>query len=325
MRPVPVTDGPTELPAYRALLVVDARRFSSLPGRDHARVTDEIPVVLRRAFDRAGLTRLWEEAAFRDSTGGDSYYCGLDSRYLPSLLNPLLGALQDELVSRNAHAHHPIRLRASIHVGPLTGPESGKASEGSGAARIETHRLLDSDPVRSLLESAGQATCVAAIVSERAYLDAVASGYAGESPDLYRRVRAERKEYGGAAYLRVPLPSGGLLDHGFLASDDDAPGSGERPSGAGDDTPTERLSIVTGDGGAVKTVGGADNRGTVGDGNSGVVVGDGNSGKVVGGDLHHGARYGGGRHETHNVGDGHVHIGRHEGTISQTFGGGGRR
>lgn len=214
----------TDLPAYRALLVVDMKDFSGERGRDHAELTESIPAILRQAFRRCGLVELWEEALFQGSTG-DGHFSGFTSRSLPHLLNPVLPALQTELDHRNETSGTTIRMRASVNVGPMTGEGENTISDGSGDARVETHRLLDSEPVRDLLERSGRATCVAAIVSARAFEDAVLSGYSAEDPELYVPAPVQVKSYQGTAYLRVPHPSGDLLRRGF--SNDDAGSSGE--------------------------------------------------------------------------------------------------
>jgi CBS domain-containing protein len=91
--------------------------------------------------------------------------------------------------------------------------------DGSGDARIENHRLLDSEPVRDLLTRSSPITRVAGIVSARAFEDAVLSGFTGDDPDLYVPVHVEVKSYRGDAYLRVPKPSGDLLVRGFQPSE----------------------------------------------------------------------------------------------------------
>lgn len=228
-----------ELPPYRALLVVDMKDFSGERGRDHARLTEEIPRILRDAFKRCGLADLWDERRFHGTTG-DGYFAGFGSAHLPFLLNPFLAALQDELAYRNhvapVTAHRrPIRMRASVHVGPMTDSGGNALADGSGAARVETHRLLDADPVRDLLKRSAETTRVVAIVSARAYEDAVLSGYAAESTDLYVPAPVQVKTFQGKAYLRVPHPSGDLLAQGFRPDDGD---DAEQPrDGGGPDAP----------------------------------------------------------------------------------------
>lgn len=232
---------PTALPNYRALLVVDMKDFSGERGRDHAELTESIPAILRQAFRRCGLVELWEEALFQGSTG-DGYFSGFTSRSLPHLLNPVLPALQTELDHRNETSGTTIRMRASVNVGPMTGEGENTISDGSGDARVETHRLLDSEPVRDLLERSGRATCVAAVVSARAFEDAVLPGYSAEDPDLYVPAPVQVKSYQGTAYLRVPHPSGDLLRRGFRVDGPAKAGQSEEestPAGTTGDTATD--------------------------------------------------------------------------------------
>lgn len=234
--------GATELPPYRALLVVDVKDFSSIPGRHHAELTDEIPHILGPAFIRAGLDELWDERRWYGTTGDGCVY-GFRPVNLPFLLNPFLAALQEELEFRNRSGRdqrfgQAIRMRVSVSVGPVTDSGTNMLSEGSGHARIEIHRLLDANPVKDLLTRSGDVTRVAAIVSARAYEDAVQSGYCGEDPSLYVPAPVQVKSYQGTAYLRVPTPSGGLLTEGFRP-DGEGPATGSaRPGNAEEQDPT---------------------------------------------------------------------------------------
>ncbi|TDW81408.1 hypothetical protein EV137_7412 [Kribbella pratensis] len=216
------------LPPYRSMLVVDMKDYSGAPGRQHAHLNAVIPEILQSAFARCALEGLWNEISFADSTG-DGYAIGLPAERLPFLLNPFLGSLQDELTDRSrmltAAGFADIRMRVSVTVGPVSDSGADGVSDGAGNARVELHRLLDSEPVRDLLTRSGDATRVAAIVSARAFEDAVAARYTDEDPDLYVAVPVKVKRYEGQAYLRVPLPSGDLLTSGFRSAEDPA---GER-------------------------------------------------------------------------------------------------
>lgn len=245
---------PVELPAYRALLVVDMRKFSAEPGRDHAEITELIPNILQRSFRRCGLDEFWDDPLFYGTTG-DGYFVGNRSQLLPYLLNPFLPTLQAELAERNANSQRTIRMRASVNVGPMTGSRGETLSEGSGDSRIENHRLLDSPAVRDLLERSGPSTCVGAIISERAFQDAVVQAYSGEDPDVYVKVRAKTKEREAWAYVRVPHPTGDLLRQGFVREEeveDDPEGEDGEDRTAGDGSSphyvvTHNTSIQTGE------------------------------------------------------------------------------
>ncbi|PWW64725.1 hypothetical protein [Actinokineospora spheciospongiae] len=211
---------PVEMPPHRALLIVDVKDFSTRPGRYHAELTDRIPLILRQAFQRCGLVDMWDETRFSGGTG-DGYYLGFTSMKLPLLLNPFLPALQEELDYRNtlAAAEAPMRMRVSVQVGPMTDDSISDLSTGSGDARVQAHRLLDAEPVRDLLTRSTHKTCVAAIVSQAAYANAVQGGYTGESPDDYVATPVRVKQFEGIAYLRVPTPTGDLLKQGFVPAE----------------------------------------------------------------------------------------------------------
>lgn len=236
--PNPDSGNVAELPPYLALLGVDVKDFSGNPGRHHAELTEAIPGILRQTFNRCGLAELWEEMRFQFTTG-DGYVLGFRSVLLPFLLNPFLPTLQEELDYRNEVSSvsgqgRIIRMRVSINVGPVTDSGENRISDGSGDTRIEVHRLLDSPPVRDLLTRSTDTTCVAAIVSSRAFEDAVVAGFTDEDPNLYVEAPVEVKSYQGTAYMRVPKPSGDLLTYGFRPAE-----PGEQNIATGQQEPTQ--------------------------------------------------------------------------------------
>ncbi|MFD1517009.1 hypothetical protein [Pseudonocardia yunnanensis] len=262
------------------MFIVDMKDFSGTPGRRHAELTEEIPRILRDAFRRANLMEMLDDVRFQGTTG-DGYVLGFRSAVLPYLINPLLVELQNELAYRNragraAHAQEVIRMRVSVHVGPVTYSGQNTISDGSGNARIETHRLLDAEPVRDLLARSTDATCVAAIVSARAYEDAVLSGYAADDPGFYVEAPVQVKSYEGTAYLRVPCPTGGLLKHGFRPPDDPTITSNESPQSPPVDSRSRHSTV--GDVWGQNTV----NQG----GNVGIGSVGGSVGTVYNGDIH---------------------------------------
>lgn len=217
---------PSALPPYRAILVVDVENFSGRPGRDQAALTEEIPRILKRAFVRCDRTEVLSHLRFQQSTG-DGCVMGFEPVILPYLLNPFIPALQDELVDHDDRGG-PVRMRVSVSVGPVT--ESELISAGSGDTRIEAHRLIDADPLRRMLRDSDPTTRVAAIVSVRAYEDAVRSGFAADSESLYSAVEVRVKSYRAPAYLRVPKPSGRILLGGVGEPDDNTAGPADPSS-----------------------------------------------------------------------------------------------
>ena len=264
------TQQPTELPPYRAVLVVDVKDFSGRKSRFHEKITRDIPLIMENAFARCGHADLWGRG-FGDTTG-DGYFRILDPIYLPYLLNPFLGALQDELVEQNSMAPNDygnLRMRVSLSVGPVTDSGAGLLGDGNGAHRIEAHRILDSHPVRDILDRSADVTRVAAIVSPRVYEDAVLSGYAAEEAGEYVEVETEVKTFQGRAYLRVPKPSGRLLREGFVTN---KPGGEEAEESAANRA--SRLDSAP----SLEIHGSARNQTNVGVSNGGLHIGDSYSG-----------------------------------------------
>ncbi|SDN04283.1 hypothetical protein [Allokutzneria albata] len=307
-----------ELPQYRALLVVDVMDFSGRRGREHAELTEVIPRLLKQALNRCGLSDLWERVRFEVTTG-DGYTLGFDATVLPFLLNPFLAALQDELEFQNAvrPGHPPLRMRVSVNVGPLTDSGRNAISDGSGTPRVETHRLLDAEPVKALLSRSSSVTCIAAIVSERAFEDAVLSGYTGEDPSLYVPAPVTVKSYEGNGYLRVPRPSGELLIHGFHPT----PPTEEQPMDETKRTepPMASHTNTAGDvsGSAVQARDYHDGR-QVGVGSVAGHMITGNSGPVNTGDHAHVGHQFSGSGVTYVAGDHHGQLGRADQSDGQT-------
>ncbi|MEU5052767.1 hypothetical protein [Streptomyces sp. NPDC021096] len=213
-----------DLPPYRGILAVDAKDFTGRPAVDHVELTSIIPQLLEHALDRAGLRQLWEEQRFANNTG-DGFVFGFDPVALPRVIHPFLGELQEVLTDYNIHATgtRRLRLRASLHVGPL--PDGGSPGDGNGTPRNDTHRLLDSRPVRAILAASSESiTQVAAILSQRVFEDAVLSGYTRRHPDHFIEVAAsvEGKSFQQLAWLYVPAPSGNLYDRRILGDHDPA-------------------------------------------------------------------------------------------------------
>ncbi|WP_216216936.1 hypothetical protein [Amycolatopsis aidingensis] len=228
-----------ELPPYHAVLSVDVKNFSGVTPADHYALTELIPTILERAFERAEHAATWADRRF-PAGRGDGFVVGFRPESLPILVGPFLDALQDELAyhhrMRLGRNGEPTRLRVSVAVGPLTDSGNAQLGDGSGAAMVETHRLLDCEPVRELLASSDpEVTFVAAVLSARVYEDVVLSGYAAKAPGEFVRVPVSVKSYVGDAYLHVPKPSGDLLSRGIGTPDEpfpDGPVSQDEAPGA---------------------------------------------------------------------------------------------
>lgn len=232
------------LPPYRGILAVDAKDFTGYPAIQHGEISRVIPQLLQTSFARAELSELWDDRRFPDSTG-DGYVFGFEPASMPYVIHPWLNALQELLAEFNVNSMGTvrIRLRVSLHVGPL--PDSGADFEGNGTPRNDTHRLLDSVPVKAVLATQSEnVTQVAAILSDRCYQDAVASGYTGRHPDYFIEVPAtvEGKRFEQRAWLYVPAPSGTLGDSRILG--EGAVGPAEDPGGNREERPAATEGVA---------------------------------------------------------------------------------
>ncbi|MBU7597407.1 hypothetical protein JGS22_007115 [Streptomyces sp. P38-E01] len=206
------------LPPYRGIVAVDAKDFTGYPASEHGRISETIPQLLQLAFERAGISEVWKQQRFPSSTG-DGYVFGFDPAWMPFVIHPWLHTLQEVLTEFTVHSTWAvrIRLRVSLHIGPL--PDAGGEYDGNGTPRNDTHRLLDSRPVKAMLAASNESiTHVAAILSDRCYQDAVAGGYTGRHPDHFIEVpaRVDGKQFAQQAWLYVPAPSGNLYDRHIL-------------------------------------------------------------------------------------------------------------
>lgn len=147
---------------------------------------------------------------------------------MPFVIHPWLHTLQETLEEFNLHTSGTVgmRLRVGLNIGPLS--DRGRDFDGNGTARNDTHRLLDSRPVKdALATSRASVTHVAAILSDRCYQDAVLGGYAGRHPDRFIEVSAtvEGKPFEQRAWLFVPSPSGDLLGNRAVGDERAEPAS----------------------------------------------------------------------------------------------------
>jgi hypothetical protein len=204
-RPEGGTPADEGMPVYRAVLVLDAEDYGSATSAQQSRITAEIVDVIGAAFARAGLAADWDARLFRERAHtGDGYFVGLPPERLPRLLDPFLRVLQQELCDRDATRpvrEARLRLRASIHVGPLL-------ANGAGKPMTETHRLVESDDLRQALrDSDPEVTFLAVIVSQHVFEEWVRAGHTSLAPSQFRKVSVRVKQLAEDGYVYVPEPS----------------------------------------------------------------------------------------------------------------------
>ncbi|MGH8542992.1 MAG: hypothetical protein ACREX3_05015 [Gammaproteobacteria bacterium] len=215
-----------ELPPNLAVLVVDSKEFSKHSDLQQGQLVPAIQGVLEKATQRCGLPQLWSERRF-PSTRGDGYQFGFDQKYLPHVVNRYLEALQAELYEVNHQQLNRqgarLRMRLGLNLGPVPPYDAQETDSPVGSIINDTHRLVECDQVRAMLErSDPDVTMLAAALSESVMNDVVRKGYAGRSEEEFVAVEATINSHGlgTSAYLRVPAISGDLLRYGLLGAQD---------------------------------------------------------------------------------------------------------
>ncbi|MFB4306116.1 hypothetical protein [Actinomadura sp. GTD37] len=193
---------------YRAVLVVDAEKFSAHRDVELPDVHLEIRRVLGVAATGSGLGRTWENVRFMQSTG-DGILAVLPHEAVPALIDPFPRRLQEALAEcapRLRARGVRLRLRVALHVG-LVDDERPDAP-GLSTAVIDVCRLVDSRPLRDALEhSDPEVTFAAFMVSRELFTDFVAGGRTPLRGSQFTEVEAKVKQYARPAYLYVPAPS----------------------------------------------------------------------------------------------------------------------
>lgn len=207
-----------DLADYHAVIAADIKDFTSNTDTGNWLLARRLPQVLEEAFARSGLDFSRQEFP---GQAGDGYAAGFDYHQLPHLIHPLLDHLQDVLAERDVDLRAQdrrlrMRLRASIHIGPLPAQRDPDEPAGIGKAMNDLHRLLDADPVREALSHTDpDTTFVAAVISQRAYEDAIQSGACALPASRLIPVHAQVKQFSGHAWLYVPQLSGEALHRVF--------------------------------------------------------------------------------------------------------------
>lgn len=210
-----------DLGRLTGILAVDVRRFSEHNDSQQERIGTLLPAILRDAADRAGLGDIMRNSVFH-AFRGDGYLIGFDPNRVADVVDRFFDSLQAELRRRAPElraAGIALRLRASLHLGPLRSFDTLVADSPSGRLMVESGRMVDADPVRALLEhSDANVTLVATVMSEDVMKNVIEAGRTARQPSEFvaAPLRIEAKDYSGTGYLRVPVPSGDLLRYGLL-------------------------------------------------------------------------------------------------------------
>jgi hypothetical protein len=161
-----------DVPPEHALLTIDMKEYSKLPEAKMAPARADLDSMLTTVFAQCGVGDATLLGAVKDR--GDGAIFVLPARHAARLIDPLLIHLAQALERREQTrlASAPtIRLRASVHVGPLAPPEH------RGDAVNDACRLVDSDAARRAMTAAvDHGVLLAAVVSDSVFGRTVAAG-----------------------------------------------------------------------------------------------------------------------------------------------------
>ncbi|ASO21461.1 hypothetical protein FHR81_003102 [Actinoalloteichus hoggarensis] len=294
---------------HHGIMVIDTHGFSAHDDVQQTRLTNLIPEILEEAARRGGAERLLRNPPVR-ATRGDGLCYAFELRLLPLAVDRLMDALQGELRVRAPRLRADgitLRMRASLHLGPMPPFNPMFVDSPNGKVMIDTHRMVGAAEVRALLDrSDPQVTFLATVVSDAVMEQLIRAGHTVRKPTEFVRtaLTVEAKGFECVGHLRVPVLSGELLAAGLLArphNDADADRStpppvaplqpattgtmGEPPQAAGTNNTNASNSGHRGLVAQSRDVGHiADQSITMGSGPSGVTV-SGNNNAVAGGDL----------------------------------------
>lgn len=219
---------------YSGVLAVDVRGFSEHTDAGQDTIVRLLPEILEQAAERANIRDLMQENRFR-AFRGDGYLIGIDPRSVSAVVENFFDALQAELRRRRAELRSldvEIRLRTSLHLGPVQPFDQLISDSPTGTVTVEAVRMVDAPQLRALLDRSDPAvTMVAVALSDEVIKHVVGAGHTERRATEFvpTPVRIEEKDFTGFGHLRVPVPSGDLLKNGLLNHLDrsdpaDAPG-----------------------------------------------------------------------------------------------------
>ncbi|MEU5211230.1 hypothetical protein [Streptomyces sp. NPDC020742] len=174
----PLHAEPLDVPAELALVAIDMEKYSQIPEARMAAARCDVDDIVATVLAECQLPAPQDfPGGYKDN--GDGSILLFPPAVLARLVDPLLGRLNAALVryEQQRLASSPVlRLRASVHVGPLSLPDH------RGIAINDATRLLDSQATRQALSAAKDCgTFLAAALSEVVYQRTV---HAGRTPDL---------------------------------------------------------------------------------------------------------------------------------------------
>ncbi|WSQ15104.1 hypothetical protein OG604_49525 [Streptomyces sp. NBC_01231] len=229
-----------DVPPEHALLVVDMKGYSQIPEAKMAPTRADLDDILATVFAQCGIGDVATlDSAVKDR--GDGAIFVLPARHAARLVDPLLGHLQLALERREQTrlASAPsIRLRASVHVGPLEPPKH------RGDAANDACRLVDSDATRRAMAAAvDHGLPLAAAVSDTVFGRTVRAGRTKTlHPQHFQQATARvdgKPGYEETCWLFVPGLVPAVITP-YLAAESDKADSGARSPGTQRDAKGKR-------------------------------------------------------------------------------------
>ncbi|GAA2107346.1 hypothetical protein GCM10009759_46340 [Kitasatospora saccharophila] len=200
---------PRDIPDYRALFVLDMKGYSVVDSWRMANHWEDLESMLTTAFAQSGLEFEWRYPLYRDPTG-DGLILALPLARARLLVDPLAENLHRLLAGHDRErlaSVAPIRVRMSVHVGPL--PDSHR-----GDPINDLCRFVNSDAARDAVEVAEErGAFVALVLSHEAFQVIVRAGRTERlRAEDFRFTRAVvEKKFAEPAWVHVPTVNAELL------------------------------------------------------------------------------------------------------------------
>jgi hypothetical protein len=182
--------------AYGFIVNVDAQGSGLLSDTEKPEMRRRLYDVTGAAFEQADIRgpRLYQEDR------GDGILTVLAPDVPPRrVVGEWLEYLHQNLRETNRGRETPLRLRAGLHIGPVTPDAHGR----SGRAVDLACRLGDCDTAKAILAAASAAPLVV-VASDRLFEDVIRPGGRWVEPGHYRRHDVDLKEGRRAAWFMVP-------------------------------------------------------------------------------------------------------------------------
>lgn len=191
---------------YGLVVGVDIEGFSKLGVLEQAAAQVLLAKVLEEAASAAGLDR---EDWYRQPRGDGELAVlpgHVDVAWVMARFTHHLAHALDRLPA-DARPHANLRLRVSMHHGPLTAGKFGPV----GTAPILACRLLDAHQTKAAL-AADPCCRLVLVISRQLFQDVVATRFHGLRPERFRPIRALIKGTVYIGHVCLGSPMGELAD-----------------------------------------------------------------------------------------------------------------